>query len=158
MKRISMIILTITMCCFISCTTLDTEQDELQDFDKAYDTASSFVDNINRADASNTYDLLISEYTNQITKDDFIYNFNNERTYNYLVPLYMYIKSIDVSDDGLSADVVCSVAARLPGQIFTFSLHKENGIYKVDSLKPIVDGSYVKIFDDVVTLEGTRNL
>lgn len=157
MKNKYIIIITIfsVVLFFSSCTTLNSNQGNMQDFDKAYSSASLFVNNINEANAEKTYDSLIFEYQNQISRENFIYNFNKERTYNYLVPLYMHIKSIVVSDDGLSAQVICSVAARLPGMIYKFSMKKENGVYKIDSLKPIVDGSYIEIFDDVVTLEGT---
>lgn len=66
-------------------------------------------------------------------------------------------ETIEVSKDGNSADVTTSVAARLPCEQFNFTLYREGNSFKVDSLKPIVDGSYIQIFEDVVTFEGTMN-
>lgn len=123
------------------------------DFDKAYESAKGFVCAVNNANASKVYDLLIKEYKDKITKRNFIKNFNHERTYPYLSPLFMYIKSIDIFRDGKTVYVKAFVASRLPGEIFEFTLHKEEEEYKVKSLEAIVDGSYVKMFNNIVKFD-----
>lgn len=118
-------------------------------FEEATQVAQRVIDSINDNNPSALYDLLSQELQNQITKSEFIKNAIQERSYPYLTPLYLYLNAISLNRDG-SADVVCVVASRLPGEIYTFFLILEDGYYRAIIFQDVVDGSFIDKFNHIV--------
>lgn len=94
------------------------------------------------------YPLLTMELRDLIDRDIFIKNFIHERSYPYLTPLFVYVDSITFDDELKTGHVICTVASRLPGEFMDFNVVYSPGKgYFIDALHPIVDGSYLKLFD-----------
>lgn len=113
----------------------------------AYTQVNKFVKALDYNRPEKIYPLLIPQLRKVIDKKSFIVNFNHERSYPYLTPLFIYVDSI-LFDDYKVGAVICTVASRLPGEYMEFYVRyiPFKGYY-IDALQTIVDGSYIKIFD-----------
>ncbi len=115
---------------------------------QAHRQVDKFVEALDYNFPEKIYPLLTPELREVIDENKFISNFIHERSYPYLTPLFVYVDSIEFDDDYKSGYVVCSVASRLPGEFMEFTVRytKMKGYY-IDALHPIVDGSYVDLFE-----------
>jgi len=145
--------------CFFSllllsgCATMpsvSTEYARKDSFLQATERAQQVVDAINSNRPDLLYALLTEKLRDAISQEEFIRRFADERSYPYLTPLYLYLDAIDLHPDG-TAQVVCSVASRLPGEYYRFSLVYEHHAYYASVFEDIVDGSYRVKFDHIVT-------
>lgn len=101
--------------------------------------------NHNNPDA--VYDYLTAELRSMCTRQQFAANWTQERTYPYLIPFWIFYRSVVLSEDGNSGSATFERAARLPGQYVSYAIVYENGGYYFDAFRNIADGSYIKIFD-----------
>ena len=95
------------------------------------------------------YAYLTQAYQSTMTEDDFVEAFNKERSYPYLVPLFINYRSIEMSDDMLSGTAHFSQAARLPGMTYDIPFVYENGDYYMIAFENFPDGSYLEKFIDI---------
>ncbi len=119
-------------------------------FADAAERAQMVVDAVNANAPENLYPLLSQSLRSMISEQDFIKNFADERSYPYLTPLFLNLNGIELSSDG-TAKVVCSVASRLPGEFYTFSLSYEGDAYYAYIFEDVVNGTYKEKFNHIVT-------
>ncbi len=144
------IILTVSL--LISCTTsagntILSRQDSFQD---AFTRAQEVIDAVNANAPRELYPLLSRELRNQVSLEEFVARFTEERAYPYLTPLYLILDTIDLSRDG-TARIVCTVSSRLPGEMYRFSLTYEKDAYYAVIFEDVVNGSFREKFDRIVT-------
>ena len=108
-----------------------------------------FIDAINQNESGVVYDMLCEDYRSQLSREEFIKRFADDRTYPYLTPLYLHLVSLSIPlrHDG---QVVCSVAARLEGEFFRFPIRFEQGEYYFLVFDDLIDGSYREKFPNQV--------
>lgn len=95
------------------------------------------------------YAYLTQSYQDAITQDGFVEAFQKERSYPYLVPLFLNYRSIEMGDDMLSGTAHFSQAARLPGMTYDIPFVYENGDYFMIAFENFPDGSYLEKFIDI---------
>jgi len=105
-----------------------------------------FIEGVNANEPEKVYAHLSTALRAKITKEDFVKNFEKERSYPYLTPLYLYLDKLELTEDKRAGDVTFIVAARLPGQIMKAKVVYEHGKYNVIAFENIVDGSFIKKF------------
>lgn len=101
----------------------------------------------NTNDPADVYPYLTKELREMCTKEQFVENWNDERTYPYLIPFYVFYREISLDDKKETGSVKFERAARLPGQFESYGVVYEDGNYYFDAFHNIADGSYVEIFD-----------
>jgi hypothetical protein len=112
------------------------------DQERAQARAQAFVDAVNYNRPANVYAYLDSTVAALATKEQFVQNWQTNREYPYISPLWLYIDRIVLSSDRLSGRVYCTVAARLPGMTMTFDLAWRHGDYYMVAFREIADGSF----------------
>lgn len=148
--------LLISICCiflFSACVnmpTISTTNTRNDTFLHATERAQQVIDAINSNQPDALYSLLTEELRNAISQKEFMRRFADERSYPYLTPLYLYLDAIDLHPEG-TAQVVCSVASRLPGEYYSFTLVYEHNAYYASIFEDIIDGSYRLKFNHIVT-------
>ena len=151
MRKLRLLTLLWVLIFSISCTSVQPRKDSYVQatFTHAALRTQRFIDAINHNQSSVVYGMLSEEYRNQITLDEFIKRFADDRTYPYLTPLYLHLVSLSIPQrsDGL---VVCSVAARLEGEFFRFPIRYEQGDYYFLVFSELIDGSYRDKFPNQV--------
>ena len=95
------------------------------------------------------YPFLTQAYRDAMSEADFAEAFTKERSYPYLVPLFINFRSVELSDDLLSGTAHFSQAARLPGMSYDVSFVYENGDYYMIAFEDFPDGSYLEKFEDI---------
>lgn len=110
---------------------------------------NGFNEAINANRPADIYPYLISEIREMLTKEEFIRNFAQERSYPYLSPLYVYLDEVKLASDLRSGEAVSTVAARLPGQKMKVKLIYIGGQYYIDAFRDIADGSYILKFKNI---------
>ena len=95
------------------------------------------------------YPYLTQAYRDAMSEADFADAFVKERSYPYLVPLFINYRSIEISDDLMSGTAHFSQAARLPGMNYDVSFVYENGDYYMIAFENFPDGSYLEKFKDI---------
>ncbi len=95
------------------------------------------------------YAYLTHDFRDSMTEEAFTEAFNKERSYPYLVPLFINYRSIEMSDDLASGTAHFSQAARLPGMKYDLSFVYENGDYYMIAFENFPDGSYLDKFEDI---------
>jgi len=147
--RLLTILFALVLC--ISCTTVQPRKDSYVQatFIHAAKRTQHFIDAINHNESGVVYDMLCEEYRTQISKDEFIKRFSDDRTYPYLTPLYLHLVSLSIPQrsDGM---VVCSVAARLEGEFYRFPIRYEQGDHYFLVFSELLDGSYRDKFPNQV--------
>ena len=93
------------------------------------------------------YDLLSSDLKALITKEGFVYNFADERSYPYITPLFLILDELTLSEDNMSGDISFIVSARLAGEFMQAKLVFEDGDYYITMFDWIIDGSYKAKFE-----------
>jgi hypothetical protein len=93
------------------------------------------------------YPYLFSQLKSQISEEDFCMAFTKERSYPYLVPLFINYDSIEMAEDKKSGVAIFSQAARLPGMIYKVPFVYENGNYYMIAFTEFVNGEYLKKFE-----------
>ena len=146
-KRISAFVSIIIFCCIVG--GCKSSEHSSTTFEKATVAAQKVIDAVNDNSPSVLYDMLSKDLQQMISKSDYINNAIKERSNPYLTPLDLYLNEISLNRDE-SAEVVCLVASRLPGEMYKFSLIKEDGVYKAIIFKDVVDGSFINKFDTIV--------
>ncbi len=107
-----------------------------------------FVEALDYNHPDKIYPLLTPELRASIDKSEFVRNFVHERSYPYLTPLFIYVDSIEFDEKYTVGHVICTVASRLPGEFMDFYVRYTPGKgYFIDALHPIVDGSYIELFE-----------
>ena len=119
------------------------------DFGRAVERAESFVAAIDRNDPEAVYSFLSSDLKARIDRDGFVRNFEDDRRYPYLSPLYLYIDGLVLTDEG-GGSLSCTFAARFRGQRMVFGVVREGGTYCFSGFDDIVSGSYRDKFSKVL--------
>lgn len=147
MKHIMRLTLLFVLFLSISCTTRHSFTHA--NFTHAAQRTQHFIDAINQNQSGVVYDMLCKEYRNQLSRDEFMKRFADDRSYPYLTPLYLHLVSLSIPQrsDGL---VVCSVAARLEGEFFRFPIRYEQGEYYFLVFSEFIDGTYREKFPNQV--------
>lgn len=101
----------------------------------------------NNNDPAAVYAYLTEELRALLSEEEFAANWAHERTYPYLIPFWIFYRSVELAEDGMSGTATFERAARLPGQFESYGILYENGGYYFDAFRSIADGSYVAIFD-----------
>lgn len=115
---------------------------------QAHKVTDRFVQAVNYNQPQDIYPLLTPDLQEIIGPKGFIENFAHERSYPYLTPLFLYVDRIEFSKGNKKGRVICTVAARLPGEKKEYDVVYIPFIgYRMDALKSIVDGSYTWRFD-----------
>jgi len=107
---------------------------------------NDFNQAINANRPAEIYPYLIPELKGMLSKEEFIQNFAQERSYPYLSPLYVYLDEVKLVSDLRSGEAISTVAARLPGQKMNVKLLYISGQYYIDAFRDIADGSYLLKF------------
>lgn len=95
------------------------------------------------------YAFLTQNFRDAMTEDEFTEAFDKERSYPYLVPLFINYRSIEMDDDMLGGTAHFSQAARLPGMTYDVPFVYENGDYYMIAFENFPDGSYLDKFEDI---------
>jgi hypothetical protein len=95
------------------------------------------------------YTYLTQDFHDAMTEDEFTEAFSKERSYPYLVPLFINYRSIEMDDDMLGGTAHFSQAARLPGMTYDVPFVYENGDYYMIAFDNFPDGSYLDKFEDI---------
>ena len=95
------------------------------------------------------YDYLCADFKESMTSEAFVEAFKKERSYPYLVPLFINFRSIELSSDRLSGMAYFSQAARLPGMVYKVPFVYENGDYYMKCFDEFPSGEYLKKFVDI---------
>ncbi|MGE4454919.1 MAG: hypothetical protein AB7D92_10330 [Sphaerochaeta sp.] len=151
MKTILRLTLLFVLLLSISCTTGHTSIGTYThaNFTHAAQRTQNFIDAINQNQSDIVYDMLCEEYRNQLSKDEFVKRFADDRSYPYLTPLYLHLVSLTIPQRS-DGQVACSVAARLEGEFFRFSIRYEQGEYYFLVFGELIDGSYREKFPNQV--------
>jgi hypothetical protein len=110
--------------------------------ERAMARAQAFVEVINGNKPAEVYAFLDPTVTSLATKEQFVHNWQVDREYPYISPLWLYIDEITLSSDERSGRATCTVAARLPGMKRTFELVWSHGDYYMIAFREIADGSF----------------
>gem|GEM_PF-5984038 len=119
------------------------------DFGRAVERAEAFVAAIDRNDPGAVYPFLSSDLRARVDRDSFVRNFEDDRSYPYLSPLYLYVDGLTLTDEG-GGSLSCTFAARFRGQRMVFGVVREDGTYFFSGFEDIVDGSYRDKFSKVL--------
>ena len=106
-----------------------------------------FMEAVNYNRPAEIYPLLSPRLQDMVSKDGFVKNFQKERSYPYLTPLFIYLDKIEFNEGKTNGDVQFSVASRLPGEKMRVGIEFVDGAYYIDAFEEIVDGSYIEKFD-----------
>lgn len=101
----------------------------------------------NENDPAKVYDFLTKELRDICSKEEFCKNWEDERTYPYLIPFWIFFRGIEMEPGNEQGSAKFERAARLPGQFEEYGIVYENGGYYIDAFRTIADGSYVEIFE-----------
>ena len=101
----------------------------------------------NENDPLTVYSYLTEELRGLCTEEEFAENWAKERTYPYLIPFWIFYRSVELSADKVTGTATFERAARLPGQFERYGIVYENGGYYFDAFRSIADGSFISIFD-----------
>ncbi|MTI79625.1 MAG: hypothetical protein FH758_01900 [Firmicutes bacterium] len=115
--------------------------------ENAIQRVEGFIQAVNDNNPAEVYKYLSPDIKELINQGDFEENFAKERSYPYLTPLYLYLDTLELSENKQSGNVECIVAARLPGQRMNFSVVYVKDNYYVVAFRDIADGSFIKKFD-----------
>lgn len=105
--------------------------------------------NYRHAEPAAIYAYLTSAYKARMSEAAFCEAFAKERSYPYLVPLFLNYRTMELSGDGLSGVAHFSQAARLPGMSVDIPFVYENGDYYMIAFEAFPDGSYLEKFEDI---------
>nr|WP_321305754.1 hypothetical protein [uncultured Sphaerochaeta sp.] len=151
MRRLPLLTILLVLLLSVSCNTTKPVEGY---YTKAHFTHAAlrtqlFIDAVNYSESGIVYDMLAGEYRSQISRDEFIRRFEEDRTYPYLTPLYLHLVSLSLPlrNDG---QVVCSVASRMEGEYFRFPIRYEDGEYYFLAFSELIDGSYIDKFPNQV--------
>ncbi|MDR1192978.1 MAG: hypothetical protein LBK98_02235 [Peptococcaceae bacterium] len=118
---------------------------------RAAERARDFAEAINYHydEPAGIYDYLTADFKAAMTEAEFVQAFQKERSYPYLVPLFINYRSLSLSEDGESGTAWFSQAARLPGMIYEVPFVYENGDYYMVAFEDFRDGEYLAKFQDI---------
>lgn len=105
--------------------------------------------NYNYEQPAGIYAYLTQEFKEAMGEEAFVEAFRKERSYPYLVPLFINYRSIELSEDGLSGTAHFSQAARLPGMVYDVPFIYENGDYYMVAFEDFPNGEYLEKFEDI---------
>lgn len=147
MKKLLYILLWIfcTACLAAGCTSSNISKENAEERVKAF----AYEINYKYRTPENIYGYLTKEYRDKITKEEFAWAFEKERSYPYLTPLFINYESIEMSEDKLSGTAHFSQAARLPGMKYEIRFKYENGDYYMEAFEDLIDGSYLDKFESI---------
>ena len=94
------------------------------------------------------YSFLCMEYKEKISEKDFVEAYLKDRTYPYITPFYIWQPVYELSEDCMSAHASYQQAARIVGMTWDIDLVYENGNYFVKDWEYLIDGSYLKKFEN----------
>lgn len=106
----------------------------------------AMADAANANDPLAVYPYLTAELRALCTAEQFAKNWEEERTYPYLIPFWIFYREVTLAEDEMSGTATFERAARLPGQYENYGILYENGGYYFDAFRAIADGSYIEIF------------
>ncbi|AEV29570.1 hypothetical protein SpiGrapes_1774 [Sphaerochaeta pleomorpha str. Grapes] len=149
MKKYIVIIWFILVVLSVSCSTNRDLTWHNANFTHATERTESLVRAINENRPREIYGYLTQDLRERIGEDAFVSNYQEDCTYPYLTPLYLFLAELTLPqrNDGLA---VCTVASRLEGEEYTIPIRYENGDYYFFVFKDIVDGSYKDKFANKV--------
>ena len=105
-----------------------------------------FIEAVNENKPGLIYGYLMPSIQKLISKEDFIENFEKERSYPYLTPLYLYLDNVDLCEDRKKGSINCIVASRLPGEKMKFDIVFVDNNYYIDAFEYVADGSFIEKF------------
>ncbi len=105
--------------------------------------------NYNYGEPAGIYAYLTQAFKDTMGEEAFVEAFRKERTYPYLVPLFINYRSMELSEDALSGTAHFSQAARLPGMVYDVPFVYENGDYYMMAFEDFPGGEYLDKFEDI---------
>ena len=144
-KRILILLVCVLLLFGAGCTQNNQTQANAEERAKAFAQAVNY----DYEKPERIYPFLTQAYRDTMSEADFAAAFTKERSYPYLVPLFINYRSIELSDDLLSGTAHFSQAARLPGMNYDVSFVYENGDYYMIAFEDFPDGSYLEKFEDI---------
>lgn len=103
----------------------------------------------NYEEPAGIYAYLTQAFKDAMGQEAFVEAFRKERSYPYLVPLFINYRSIELSEDALSGTAHFSQAARLPGMVYEVPFVYENGDYYMVAFEDFPGGEYLEKFEDI---------
>ena len=110
--------------------------------ERALARAHAFVKAVNYNRPAEVYAYLDPSVAGLTTKEQFVQNWQTDREYPYISPLWLYVDRLALSFDGRSGRVFCTQAARLPGMTREFDVAWRHGDYYMIAFREIADGSF----------------
>jgi hypothetical protein len=141
MKRVCFGMVLSVLLLFVSCSTTKDLTWHNANFTHATERTEKLISAINENKPEAIYGYLSGELRATVSKEAFVQNYADDRTYPYLTPLYLFLSELKLPqrEDGL---VTCTVASRLEGEEYSFPIRYENGDYYFVIFEDIVKGTY----------------
>ncbi len=129
----------------VGCTRTEVPKNEA----RAHERAVAFAQAVNYEyeTPEKIYPYLTAAFKEQMSEDEFVEAFNKERSYPYLVPLFINFREVVLDEAHETGTAYYSQAARLPGMIYEVGMEYENGDYYFRAFDPFLDGSYLEKFE-----------